>query len=174
MFYSIQPGIEFCWIQFCVRSIILFLGNHYIQFGTFLCQLCKKILNHKTCLYWAQPGTEFFLASLRNIFFVPGHKEWLLRIWQRLMLTVQISMITDYLCLFLGLCFTSVCPLPVIFICGVNCQSFFPSVNKGGNYTLFLNLSVPGRSFGVPRARSRCSRVFSTLTQTKQIKHTGR
>ena len=53
-------------------------------------------------------------------------------------------MITDCLCLFLGLCFTSVCPLPVIFLFGVNCQSFFPSVNKGGNYTLFLGLSVTG------------------------------
>ena len=39
----------------------------------------------------------------------------------------------------------------------------FPSHNKGRNYTLFLGLSVPGRSLGVPRACSCCSRVFSTL-----------
>ena len=38
----------------------------------------------------------------------------------------------------------SVCLVPVIFVFSVNCVLFFTSGNIGGNYTLFLGLSVPG------------------------------
>ena len=58
----------------------------------------------------------------------------------------QMSMIT--VCLFLGLCFTTVC-LVLLFLSysfAVSIvNSFFPSGNKGGNYMLFLALSVPGK-----------------------------
>ena len=59
------------------------------------------------------------------------------------MTIVQISMITDYLCLFLGLYFTSVFLVPFIFICGVNFIYFFPLAIKGeilGQLNLVINV----------------------------------
>ena len=47
---------------FRIRGILLFLGKCYIQLGTFLCQLCESILNHKTFLY----GNIFIRRSTRN------------------------------------------------------------------------------------------------------------
>ena len=87
--------------------------------------------------------------------FVPGNKQWLLRILQRLMTIGQIFMITYYVCFFLGLCFTPVCLVRVIFIFGVNCWII----------CCFWAWVFLGRSLGVPRACSRCSRVFSTLQE---------
>ena len=70
------------------------------------------------------------LNNLRNISFVPGNKQWLLRILKMLMTILQVSMITVSLCLFLSLCFALVYLVPVIFIFSVNCKSIFPLAIK--------------------------------------------
>ena len=74
------------------------------------------------------------------------------------MISVHILITANYLCLFLSLCFSSVCLFPVKFI---------SSRNKGGNYTLFLGLVFLERALGVPQAHLSRLQVFSTLTSVQ-------
>ena len=79
-------------------------------------------------------------------------------------------MITDYLCLFLGLYPISVCLVPVIFFCGVNCQSFFPLLIKGEIICCFgLECSWGGSSVFREHACAACG--FSQLWVEKGMQH---